>query len=69
MIDGADVIAPDRLLNLLDTGIVDLFEGAFGHDGVGGHHAVVRGHHPVGAVALAQRRHQLRADLAQGAGD
>ena len=68
MTDGADVLAPDRLLGLLDTGAVDQFEDTLGPDGVGGHYTVVRGHDRVVAIALAQRRRQLRADLAQGSG-
>ena len=66
VVDGADVMAPDHVLDMFDAGAVQLLEGAIGG---ARHHAGVRGHHLVRAISLAERRHQLRADPTQGARD
>ena len=68
VVDGADVVAPDHFLNLLRLGAVEVLVAAVGR-ALRRHHPQVGGDDPVGAVALAQRRDELGADLPQRAGD
>lgn len=73
MVDGADIVAPDDLLDLLGVGAVGLLERpvAVEPQGIPGRrrHAEVGRDDAAGAVTIAERRHQLCSDLTQRAGN
>ena len=68
VVDRADVVAAHRLVQLMRLGAVEVAVGRDRGGAARRQHLEVGGDHVVGAVALAQRRHQLGADLAQRAG-
>ena len=63
-----DVVPTHGVVDLADVRAVDVLEGAFGLSVRPRGDPDVRSHDPLGTEALAQRRHQLGADLAEGAG-
>ena len=69
MIDGADIVALDQIMDGRDVGAVQMFEGARLHFRSARAHAEIGRHHLGRPVAGKQSRHQFGADLAEGAGN
>src|SRR5262249_37183563 len=68
MIDRTDVVTADHLQDLLGLGAVEMLARAAGEP-LERHHAQIGSNHLGSAVTILQSRDQLRADLAERAGD
>jgi hypothetical protein len=69
VVDGANVVAANGILDLADVCTVDALEGSVASPGGVCGFADVRGNDPIRAIALAKGSYEFGADLAKSPSD